>query len=163
MTDRVLWVALAACSSMLLLSTTNQMCQDVAVVPFLWVLPLSLYLVSFIISFDHSRWYRRLIWMPYTAVSIGAVMTMIYLDVGSADLNPHLALQVVLYCFALFSGCMVCHGELVRLAGERSPHRICSWSPPRRRGLGGLMVSLVAPQLFSGYWEFYLALVILAG
>ena len=162
-TDRFLWVALAACGSMLLLSTTNQMCQDVAVVPFLWVLPLSLYLISFILSFDHSRWYRRLIWMPYAAVSVGAVMTMIYLDVGSADLNPHLALQVVLYCFALFSGCMVCHGELVRLK-PASDHLTGFYLAISLGGaLGGMMVSLVAPQLFSGYWEFYFALVLLAG
>jgi hypothetical protein len=57
--DRLLWVAFAAGGSILLLAITNQMCQDVAVVPFLWVLPLSLYLLTFIISFDHARWYLR--------------------------------------------------------------------------------------------------------
>ena len=62
--DRLVWVLLAACGSTVLLASTNQMCQDVAVVPFLWVLPLSLYLISFIICFDNDRWYRRAVWIP---------------------------------------------------------------------------------------------------
>ena len=56
---RLLWLGLPALASMMLLATTNHVCQDVAVMPFLWVMPLSLYLLSFIISFDHERWYRR--------------------------------------------------------------------------------------------------------
>ena len=43
----------------MLLATTNLLCQEVAVVPFLWVLPLSLYLLSFIVCFDNPKWYRR--------------------------------------------------------------------------------------------------------
>jgi len=60
-TDKLLWVLLAACGSIVLLATTNQMCQDVAVVPFLWILPLSLYLITFIICFENDRWYHRAI------------------------------------------------------------------------------------------------------
>ena len=58
--DRLLWLLLPACASVLLLATTNKMCQEVAVIPFLWVLPLALYLLSFIICFDSPRWYVRL-------------------------------------------------------------------------------------------------------
>ena len=58
-TTRLLWLALPAAASVLLLAATNQMSQDVAVIPFLWVLPLSLYLLSFIIAFDHDKWYNR--------------------------------------------------------------------------------------------------------
>ena len=53
------WIALPACASVLLLATTNKMCQEVAVIPFLWVVPLGLYLLSFIICFDSPRWYHR--------------------------------------------------------------------------------------------------------
>ncbi len=57
--NRLMWLLLPACASALLLATTNKLCQDVAVIPFLWVLPLALYLVSFIICFDNPRWYAR--------------------------------------------------------------------------------------------------------
>ncbi len=67
---RMAWLSLPALASMMLLAITNHLCQDVAVVPFFWVAPLSLYLISFIISFDHSRWYRRLIFSLVAAVAI---------------------------------------------------------------------------------------------
>ena len=57
---RIQWVLLPALASCVLLSATNHVCQDVAVIPFLWVVPLSLYLLTFIICFEHERWYARI-------------------------------------------------------------------------------------------------------
>ena len=57
--DRLVWMGLAACASALLLAVTNHLTQNIAAIPFLWVLPLSLYLLSFILCFDSDRWYRR--------------------------------------------------------------------------------------------------------
>jgi protein-L-isoaspartate O-methyltransferase len=74
----LLWVILPAFASMMLLATTNHVCQDVAVIPFLWVVPLSLYLVSFIISFDHERWYVR----PFFAL---AGLVFLYLAAATPD------------------------------------------------------------------------------
>jgi hypothetical protein len=76
--DRLLWLLLAACGSVMLLATTGQMTQGVAVVPFLWVLPLALYLVTFIICFDHTRWYDRRAWVPLWVLSLGAVVYMLW-------------------------------------------------------------------------------------
>lgn len=61
---RLRWVLLPALASCVLLAATNHVCQDVAVIPFLWVVPLSLYLLTFIICFEHERWYARvpLLW-----------------------------------------------------------------------------------------------------
>ncbi len=56
---RILWMLLPALAVCVLLSATNHVCQDVAVIPFLWVVPLSLYLLTFIICFEHERWYAR--------------------------------------------------------------------------------------------------------
>jgi spermidine synthase len=56
---RIRWVLLPALASCVLLAATNHVCQDVAVIPFLWVVPLSLYLLTFIICFEHERWYAR--------------------------------------------------------------------------------------------------------
>ena len=74
---RLLWVVLPALGSVALLAGTNQVCQNVAVVPLLWVVPLALYLLSFIVTFDHERWYRRGVWGALTAV-------LIVLTAGSA-------------------------------------------------------------------------------
>src|SRR5262249_5618587 len=70
--SKVLWIALAACASALLYGATSQMTQDVAPIPFLWILPLALYLLSFIICFDGDRWYRRGIFHPLLGVAIFA-------------------------------------------------------------------------------------------
>lgn len=74
--DRLRWLALPACASLMLLAATNHICQDVAVVPFLWILPLTLYLLSFIICFDHQRWYIRPLWAALTALALLAVATV---------------------------------------------------------------------------------------
>ncbi|NRB76787.1 MAG: hypothetical protein HRU46_20695, partial [Verrucomicrobiales bacterium] len=158
--DKILWVALAACGSMLLLSLTNQMCQDVAVVPFLWVLPLALYLLTFVITFDHSRWYRRRVAIPLAVIAVSAVILLI--DDRLSEDEIHIAWQITIFVSAIFFGCLVCHGEVVRL------------KPPSRRltgfylaislggALGGVFVSFIAPQIFSGYWELHCTLVLLA-
>ena len=70
---RLLWVALTACGSLMLLAVTNQMCADVAIVPFLWVLPLTVYLLSFILCFHSTRWYPRFVWWVLLFVVMGGV------------------------------------------------------------------------------------------
>jgi hypothetical protein len=162
--DGVLWVALAACGSLLLLATTSQMCQDVAVVPFLWVLPLSLYLLTFIIAFDHARWYSRLVWISLVLLSISALVIILSFDFG--DNQPHMSIQIGIYALSMFAACMVCHGEMVRL--KPHPRYLTSFYLAVSLGgaLGGVFVSLIAPQIFSGYWELHVGLVafmVLAG
>ena len=58
------WFACAACGSLLFLSTTNQICQNIAVVPLLWILPLGIYLLTLTICFDHARFYSRALFHP---------------------------------------------------------------------------------------------------
>ncbi len=70
---RLLWLMLPAFASVVLLATTNHVCADVAPMPFLWVVPLSLYLLTFIIAFDHSRWYVPSAFAVLTVLSIYAV------------------------------------------------------------------------------------------
>lgn len=159
--NRVLCIAFAACGSVLLLSITNQTCQDVAVVPFLWVLPLSLYLLSFIISFDHARWYWRPFWIPLTVVAFGVLVYLLNRDY--ADIELHLTYQLAIYSLALFTGCMICHGEMVRL--KPHPRHLTSFylSVAFGGALGGIFVNLVAPCIFNGYWELHAVLLSIAG
>lgn len=156
----ILWIAFSACGSMLLLSLTSQMCQDVAVVPFLWVVPLSLYLLTFIIAFDHERWYHRAFAIPLAATGIG--MTIWLMNRQYAPTEWPLLWQIVIYCGTIFSCCLVCHGEVVRMK-PRVRHLTAFYLCISLGGaIGGIFVSLAAPRLFTGYWELHLTFVILA-
>lgn len=154
------WIAFSACGSMLLLSLTSQMCQDVAVVPFLWVVPLSLYLLTFVIAFDHSRWYFRPFAIPAALVSIAVTVFLMNLQYQSEDWP--LVSQITIYCSAIFFGCLICHGEVVRL--KPHPRYITGFYLAISLGgaIGGLFVSLVSPLIFSGYWELHIAFALLA-
>src|SRR5208282_718268 len=108
--NRLLWLLLPACASTLLLATTNMICQEVAVIPFLWILPLSLYLLTFIICFDSPRWYVRLPFGLALIAALGGVCWVLLQGTAAS-----IVLQLSVYSGGLFICCMVCHGELYRL------------------------------------------------
>ena len=68
--DRLSWLGFSAMGSCLLLAVTNHLTQNIASIPFLWLVPLSLYLITFIICFDHPRWYVRPLFMGLVAVAL---------------------------------------------------------------------------------------------
>lgn len=158
--DVVLWIAFSACGSMLLLSLTSQMCQDVAVVPFLWVVPLSLYLLTFVIAFDHERWYLRTVAIPLAAAAIGLTIWLMNLQYASSEWP--LWRQIAVYCGAIFFGCLVCHGEIVRM--KPAVRHLTGFYLCISLGgaIGGGFVSLAAPRIFNGYWELHLSFDLLA-
>ncbi len=151
---KLLWIALAACPSMLMLAITNHMSQDVAAIPFLWVLPLSLYLLSFILTFDARGWYQRNIFLVLLAPGLGG---MAYLQWSNAT---ELKMQWTIAALAagFFICCMVCHGELA--ARKPSPRYLTSFYLALSVGgaIGGLFVGVVAPYLFPNYFELPIAL-----
>ncbi len=146
----LLWLLLPACASIMLLAVTNTICQDIAVVPFLWVLPLGLYLLSFIICFDSERWYFRPVFWP---LMIGMIAYMCYVLRAGADAD--LAAQISAFSLGLFACAMVCHGELVRL--KPAPRRLTAFYLMVAAGgaLGGVFVTLVAPLIFKTYVELH--------
>lgn len=155
----ILWFALAAVPSTLLLATTNQVCADIASVPFLWVLPLSLYLVSFILCFDSDRWYRRSLFG--TSLFIFAIGSSVILwDAAmSWRLIPWIEVQAAILFGLLFCSCMVCHGELVRL--KPSPHYLTFFYLSISAGgaLGGIFVGMIAPIVFDTLLELHIGIV----
>jgi hypothetical protein len=155
--DKFLWLVLPACASVLLLATTNKICQDVAVIPFLWILPLALYLLSFIICFDNPRWYMRL---PFTLALIGALGAMVRALFEGTD-TP-LQTQIWIYSAGLFICCMVCHGELYRLKPD--PRRLTGFYLMIAAGgaLGGVFVAVIAPIIFTDYHEIHYGMLICA-
>lgn len=151
--DRFLWIALPMSACVLLIAATNQICQEVAVIPFLWVVPLALYLLSFILTFESSRWYRRS-WFYGGLILSAAASVWLMLEGGKSPIVQQLAANFGL----LFFGCMVCHGELVRL--KPHPRFLTSFYLCLSAGgaLGGIFVGIVATHLFSGYFEWHLAI-----
>lgn len=152
----LLWLSLPACASVMLLAVTNKICQDVAVVPFLWVLPLTLYLLSFIICFDSDRWYFRPVFWPLMAAGVACMCWMLTAQAGGGDLD--ILWQIAGYALGLFVCSMVCHGELVRLRpGGR--HLTAFYLMVAAGGaLGGVFVALVAPLIFKTYAELNLGI-----
>jgi hypothetical protein len=148
-----IWLLLSTFASAMLLATTNQITQNVAPAPFLWVLPLSLYLLSFILCFDAARWYRRGLFGWVLAACLFAVP--IYLLLGP---KAGLLSQVGIYTFALFACCMGCNGELA--ASKPSPRHLTAFYLLIALGgaLGGLFVSVVAPAVFDSLAEYPIAL-----
>src|SRR5207302_1985038 len=132
----------------------NHITQNVASVPFLWVLPLALYLASFILAFDHPRWYVRALFI----VALLALLPAMAFYVPS--LNLHVA--VPLYLVGLFVSCMFCHGELARLRPD--PLHLTRYYLMVSLGgaLGAVLVAILAPLALPGYFELGIALVALA-
>jgi len=150
----LMWTLLAFAASAILLATTNQMCQEVASVPFLWVLPLALYLLTFIICFENPRWYRRALFFPLMFVSV-------FLAVGllNAGLSLPLPLQVAGYAVVMFACCMTCHGELAKAKPAESNLTLFFLMVSVGGALGGVFVVLVAPRIFDAYFEFQVSLI----
>jgi len=152
-----LWIALSATASLFLLSVTNQISQEVAVIPFLWILPLALYLISFILTFSGERGYNRKIYSVLFIISV--ILTLFVLLNATA---VHVYWQILAYCLLLFSSCMLCHGELYLLRPD-ADHLTSFYLMVSIGGAtGGLFVSLIAPVIFNGYWEFFVGLAMMA-
>jgi hypothetical protein len=148
------WLALSTMGSVMLLAVTNHITQNIASVPFLWVVPLALYLLTFILAFDHPRWYLRWLFLGLLA---GLLPAMAYY-VPSLDLK----LAAPLYLAGLFVSCMFCHGELAGLRPD--PRFLTRYYLMISLGgaLGAALVAIAAPLLLPGYFELSIALVLLA-
>lgn len=148
---KTIWLLLAAAGSVSLLATTNQLCQDVAVVPLLWVLPLSLYLLSFVVCFSSEKAYSRSVW------SVGLGLAVLLVCFALYQSNFGVGWQILIYAFTLFACCMVCHGELVQLKPAKEFLTSFYLFVAAGGALGGVFVSIIAPTIFRGFWEFHLS------
>jgi len=147
--DRALWMGLAACASGLLLAVTNHLTQNVAAIPFLWVLPLSLYLLSFILCFDSDRWYKRWLFVRLGAVAIAGMAYAISEESTIGDLK----MAVAFFSVTLFVLFMVCHGELARR--RPAPAYLTSFYLMVSVGgaAGGLFIGFAAPYFFNALYD----------
>lgn len=150
--DMLTWLGLAAGPSILLLATTNQMCQEVAVVPFLWIIPLSLYLITFIICFDKEAWYHR---PTFGVLALASGVAVYYCLDQAFDVEMHY--HIAAYSAGLFLWCMVCHGELSKSKPAAKHLTLFFLIVSAGGAIGGVFVVVIAPRIFDQFWELHTA------
>jgi SAM-dependent methyltransferase len=155
--DYLLWLALSAAGSAMLLAVTNHLTQNVAAIPLLWLAPLTLYLLTFILAFD-GRLYRSEYFWSFCLVWL-AGMAWLLVD---TNFQFDLPVQLGMFLSGLFVACLFCHGELYRL--RPAPRHLTGFYLTVSAGgaLGGLLVAVVAPLAFNGYYELGLSMVAVA-
>jgi len=156
--DYALWLGLSATGSVLLLAVTNHITQNVAAIPLLWLAPLTLYLLTFIVTFEGRGWYKPELAWSFVLVWIGGMLWLLV----DTDHQFDLWLQLGMYLSGLFVACFFCHGELYR--SRPAPRHLTAFYLTVSAGgaLGGLLVAIVAPLAFDAYFELGLGLVALA-
>jgi hypothetical protein len=147
------WLGLSACGSTLLVSTTNQISQDIAVSPFLWVAALGIYLLTFVLAFDSDRFYRRTLF----AIAAG-LFAPIACALPSVSIGLGLSWQLAVYLVALFVTCMLCQGELAR--SRPSTRYLTTFYLTIAAGgaVGGLFVAMIAPRIFTEFSEYQIGM-----
>ncbi len=156
--ERLLWVGLAACASTLLLAVTGHLSQNVAPIPLLWIVPLALYLATFILAFESDRVYHRRIFLPLLAAALGGMAYLTYADAG----NIPIQWMIPAFSCGLFICCMVCHGELARRRPDARYLTLFYLLVALGGAVGGVFVALVAPRIFPSYIELPIGLVAVA-
>jgi hypothetical protein len=151
----LLWVSLAACASTLLVSITNHMSLNVAPIPLLWVVPLAIYLLTFILAFESDKIYQRWIFLPWVAPALGWMAYALYAGEG----NFHIKYSIPIFCVGLFICCMLCHGELA--LRKPAPQYLTLFYLMVSVGgaIGGIFVAIIAPRVFNSYLELPIGLV----
>ena len=149
----LMWLLLPACASALLLAVTSHLSQNVAPIPLLWVLPLSAYLLSFIVCFEGR--YRRKPYLRLLTAALASMCVALGVDVQG---RVTVKIMVPLFVMGLFACCMVCHGELARL--KPHPRYLTHFYVAISAGgaLGGILVGIAAPHVFRASYELPLGL-----
>jgi SAM-dependent methyltransferase/uncharacterized protein YfiM (DUF2279 family) len=155
---QLLWGLLAATGSILLLSISAHITENIAAVPLLWLAPLAIYLLTFVLCFEGTRWYRRDVFLAVTAATLG-VMAWTLADPGKTH---ELALQLGVFLIGLFVACMFCHGELATL--KPAPRFLTRFYLMVSLGgaVGAALVGIVAPIVLRAHFELAIGLVLCA-
>lgn len=155
-TDNLLWAALAACPSILMVADTSFLTENIAPIPLIWIAPLALYLLSFILSFERYGWYRRRVFLPLLVIALSVLAYLPTLGINALSLYVSMAINLS----AFFVACMVCHGELTRL--QPHPSQLTAYYLMLAVGgaLGGFFVGVIAPYCFNSNYELSIGIIL---
>jgi hypothetical protein len=156
--DKLIWLGLSACGSIVLLSVTNHLTENVAPVPLLWIIPLALYLLTFTLAFNRRSLYSRGLMVGLLAVTLGSLGYAIQ----DSSVTESIQVSVPVFCLGLFVCCLFCHGELAKRR-PAATHLTSFYLMVSLGGaLGAMFVGLLAPHIFSAIYELPLALILTA-
>ncbi len=145
----ILWLLLPASGTALLLSITNHLSQEVAPIPLLWVVPLGVYLLTFVLAFGSENRYRPALFRVLLIPSLAAMAFLLTTFGAAAPLGAALAT----FWTGLFVCCMFCHGELARLKPDPAGLTAFYCAIALGGAFGGAFVAFLAPVLYSDYAE----------
>jgi spermidine synthase len=147
--DRGLWLLAAAGGSLLLSAVTSHLSQNIAAIPLLWILPLTIYLLTFVLAFNGGRVYSRWLMVRLLAVALGGVAYLI----AYTKMDVPIMISIPLFCLTLFIGAFFCHGELY-LRRPAAAYLTQYYLLIAAGGaLGSMFVGVLAPLIFNGSYE----------
>jgi spermidine synthase len=153
--ERTLWLLMAACGSLLLSAVTSHLSQNIAAIPLLWILPLTIYLLTFVLAFNGGKIYQRWLMVRLLPLALGGVGYLI----SDTTLDVPIMISIPLFCITLFIGAFFCHGELY--LRRPAPRYLTQYYLLIAAGgaLGSMFVGVLAPMVFSGSYEMAWSLV----
>lgn len=151
----IIWLGLSATATLMLIAITNQICANVAPVPLLWILPLTIYLLAFIICFSSHATH-----IPTVAALIMLPATALLLFIMKHELSLGILPQLAAYVIAFFCACMLCLGLLHKLRPPPKQLTFFYLMIALGGAIGGLFVGVVAPIIFNDYFELRIGLMI---
>ena len=150
----VYWVALAFVPSALMIAVTTHITTDIAAAPFLWVMPLSLYLISFILVFSQRTYISQATWMKVQPVLLASIVLTLALDI-----RTWLMVDVGLHLLTFFVTAMICHGLVAATRPQASYLTRFYFCMSLGGVLGGIFSGLLAPKMFSWIAEYPILIV----
>ena len=148
------WVALAFVPSALMIAATTHITTDVAAAPFLWVLPLSLYLISFILVFSRRVFVQQATWIGMQPFLLALLVLTLALDI-----RTWLIVDVALHLLTFFVTAMICHGLMAATRPQAAWLTRFYFCMSLGGVLGGIFSGLIAPHIFSWIAEYPLLVV----
>lgn len=147
--ERMRWIALAAVPSGLVIAVTAHLTTDIAAAPFLWVLPLAIYLLTFVAAFRERPWIAHANVVRFAPFAVAPLAVSL---IGGDKVFWVTMIALNLVAFSLLT--LMCHGELY--ARRPNPRRLTEFYLCTSLGgvIGGAFAGLLAPQIFNGNYEY---------
>jgi MFS family permease len=152
--DRWLWFLLPMAAAMQLSAVTAHLTLNIAAIPLLWVLPLAVYLITFILAFDRPAFYRR----PLVVRVLVLMLASLGYALSKADFSLPIGLTILFFMVECFIACLFCHGETYALRPRRASEATLFYLLIAAGGATGtFLVGIAFPLLFSANYDLALA------
>ena len=151
---RLLWFLLPMAAAMQLAAVTSYLSQNIAAIPLLWILPLGVYLLTFILAFDAPGLYRRWLIIRFLAVMLASLGYML----SKTDMSLPIAISVGFFLVELFFACYFCHAEVYAQRPRNSGETTLFYLFLAAGGVAGsCFIAILCPLLFRFNYDIALA------